>query len=65
MLSEISALKSADNCSKEKLQEAGGKISGLQRDVDMQKKLLDNTFEQLNNEHIRKYQEIEKEHNAS
>lgn len=31
----------------------------------MQKKLLDNTFEQLNNEHIRKYQEIEKEHNAS
>jgi chromosome segregation ATPase len=37
----------------------------LQKEVEMQKKLLDNTLEQLNNEHIRKYQEIEKEHTSA
>jgi hypothetical protein len=42
--------------------EGGSKAKHIQKELDLQKKLLDNTLEQLNNEHIRKYQEIEKEH---
>lgn len=46
------------------MNEAQQMIHSLQKDVEMQKKLLDNTLEQLNNEHIRKYQEIEREHSV-
>ncbi len=60
--SDVEMMQTREEVLNQKLQEEVSRIGSLQKDLEMQKKLLDNTLEQVNNEHIKKYQEIEKEH---